>query len=228
MSETAKLSFPETDSDWDSNEVKRFRTLALRYQEIGAAEGIRINPFRSPEMPYFTKATPEERKAATDFLETIVSIHEETIAASEKPINTKQLLWRALSRLSLVPSPDIFNHMTDEDVTIIYSDTQSAVFWNLQFFTVSSLTVEEMFFGQWFNFTKRDPAIEQKLYEMAVNVISGKITGTFKPDVPEHEVEEVGTIECTKTIMDVCHGSVLTKNGKFGGLLVIQRMKVIG
>ncbi len=228
MVQSVKMAASDTDSDWDSNEAKRFRTLALRYQEIGAAEGIRINPFRAPDMPLFSKAPPEKRKATTDFLELIVSIHEETIAASEATINSKQLLWRALRRFSLVPDPGIFDLLTDEDVVLIYNDSQNAIFWNLQFFRVSSLTVEEMFFGVWYNFTKRDPTIQQKLYEMAVNVISGKIIGTFKPDVPPHEVHEIDTLECTKTIMDVRLGSVLTKNGSFAGILVVQNMKVIG
>lgn len=220
MSETAK--------NLDIDDGTRFRTLALRYQEIGAAAGIKINPFRSPDMPYFARANAEQRKNATDFLELIVSIHEETIAASEKPIHSPQLLWRALRRFSLVPSPDIFTQITDEDVIVIYNDSQNCIFWNLQFFNFSSLTVEEMFFGVWYNFTKRDSSIQQKLYEMAVDVISGKITGTFIPDVPPHEVEEVDTLECVKTIMDVRLGSVLTKNGKLGGILIVQNMKVIG
>lgn len=219
MSETAKILIPDDGS--------RFSELALRYQEIAAAGGIKLNTFRSPDRPYFSKATPEERKAATDFLETIVSIHEETIAAQEAPINTQQLLWRALRRYSLVPGHDVFNQIKDDDVTVIYDDSQKVIFWNLQFFKYSSLTVEEMFFDHWYNFTKRDSTIHAKLYEMAVNIISGKITGTFEPGVPPHVVEEVDTLERIKTMMELPFGSVLTKNGKLGGILIVQRMKVI-
>ncbi len=227
MGETAKK--PDLYSDFDSGEqeAKRFRTLALRYQEIGANYGIKLNPFRSPEMPLFEKASSEERKKATDFLEYIVGIHEETLAALEVPINTRQLVWRALRKINLVPGPEVFDSIADDDVVVIYNDAQSAIFWNLQFFKFSSLSVEEMFFGVWYNFTKRDPAIHQKLYEMAVNVITGKITGTFVPGVPAHEVQEIDTIECVKTIMEIPYGSVLTKDGKFGGILIVQRMTVI-
>lgn len=227
MGQTAKNLTLNSDTDWGEQEAKRFRTLALRYQEIGANYGIKLNPFRSPEMPLFEKATPEERKNATDFLESIVATHEETLAASEAPINTKQLVWRALRRLSLIPGSEVFDFIADDDVVLIYNDAQAAVFWNLQFFKFSSLTVEDMFFGVWYNFTKRDPAIQQKLYEMAVAVITGKITGTFEPGIPPHVVEEVDSPESLKTMMAIPYASVLTKNGKFGGILVVQRMKII-
>lgn len=178
-------------------------------------------------MPLLSKASPEDIRNATFFLESVVSIHEETLAANEKPINSRQLLWRALRKLSLVPKPEIFNMIKEDDVVVIYDDTQKAVFWNLQFFKYASLTVEEMFFGHWFNFTRRDQEIHNKLYEMAVNIISGKITGIFSPDVPPHEVEEVDTVECIRTLMEIPHGCVLTKNGQLGGILIVQRMRII-
>lgn len=227
MSESAKSWQNSNDSEGGTHQATRFRALALRYQEIAAAEGVRLTPFRGPDMPLFSKATPQARKTATDFLESIVAVHEETLAATENPINTRQLLWRALRRLSLVPGPEVFDHIANDDVVIIYNDQQTAVFWNLQFFNYSSLTVEEMFFGLWYEFTRRAPEIQAKLYEMAMNLISGKITGTFVPGVPAHEVEEVGTLECMKTMMELPHGSVLTKDGKLGGILIVQRMRVI-
>ncbi|MES2525554.1 MAG: hypothetical protein V4598_00645 [Bdellovibrionota bacterium] len=221
MGETAK------NLDSGEQEAKRFRTLALRYQEIGAIYGIIIHPFRSPDMPYFERATSAQRKKATDFLESIVDIHEETLAAKVAAINTKQLIWRALRRLSLVPGPQAFDSIADNDVVVIYGENQSAIFWNLQFFQFSSLSVEEMFFGVWHNFTKRDPAIHKKLYEMALDIISGKITGTFTPDVPPHEVQEIDSLECIKTMMGLPSISVLTSMGHFAGMLIVQRMKII-
>lgn len=221
------MNLPLKNSDSQSNEIIRFKELAYRYQEIAAYSGIKMNPFRSSDMPLLSKASPEEIRSATFFLESVVSIHEETIAASESPVNSSQLLWRALRKMSLIPKPEIFDLIKDDHVVIVYDETQKAVFWNLQFFKYASLTVEEMFFGHWFNFTKREEAIHNKLYEMAVNIISGKITGIFSPDVPPHEVQEVDTLECIRTIMDIPHGCVLTKNGQIGGILIVQRMRII-
>ncbi len=228
MNLKAKIYSIDSDDDFNQGSLERFKALALRYQEIGALYNIRIHAFRGPDFPYLSKATPEERKKAADFLELILSIHEETLAqASEAPINTKQLLWRALGRYSLVPGRDIFDHITEEDVVIIYDENQQTIFWNLQFFKVSSLSVEELFFGKWYEFTRRAPEIQEKLYQMAVNVISGKITGNFIPDVPPHEVEEIDSLEKIRTMMELPMCSVLTKKGAFGGILVVQRMKVL-
>lgn len=204
-----------------------FRKLALRYAEIGEDEGIKIRPFVSPEMPLFQKASTLERKRAVDFLHTIVLIHEETIAAGEKTTNSKRLIWRALGKLSLIPGSDVFENFSDEDIVLIYNDNQTILFWNLQFFKYISLTVEHLFFSPWHMFTTREPEIHNKLYQMALDIISGKIQGNFKPPVPGHEVQEVDTAECLRTWMELPFGSVLTRNGTLGGILIVQRMKII-
>jgi PAS domain-containing protein len=221
MSEKAK------NSSTQEAEIERFKLLAFRYQEIGASYGIKIYPFRGPDLPYLSKANSDDRNRASDFLDFILSVHEEALAATETLINTRQLLWRALRKYSLVPGREIFDHITDEDVVIIYNEDQKAIFWNLQFFKVSSLSVEELFFGQWFNFTRRDPSIQEKLYRLALDVITGRVEGNFIPDVPPHVVEEIDSIERTRTLMEIPMGSVLTKGGKFGGMLIIQRMKIL-
>lgn len=227
MKDAAKNMNHSTDAEWSTGQAEEFRELALRYKEIGAKEGIKIVPYLSADMPHFQKATAEQRTKAISYLKTIVDIHEETIAAGDHPSNSKKLIWRALSKLSLVPGPDIFDNFTEEDSVIIYSDTQTIVFWNLQFFRYISFTVEQMFFCPWHEFTKRSDEIHQKLYEMAVSVITGKITDSFCPNVPGHEVQEVNTAECIRTWMEIPFASVLTKKSAFGGILVVQRMRIL-
>lgn len=227
MAEANKKHVNILDSESGTSDADRFRDLAMRYQEIGAQEGIRIIPFRSPDMPLFQKATPEKRKAAIDFLETIVGIHEEVLAAGEKPSDSRKLVWRALRKLSLIPSPDVFDCFGDEEVVVIYQADQKAVFWSIQFFKFASLTVEDLFFSVWHEFTKRDDEIQKHLYNMAVAFITGKITTTCNPSVPGHVVEEVNTLECIKTWMEIPWGSPLTKNGAFAGILVVQTMRII-
>lgn len=211
----------------DKNELEKFRELALRYADIAKQEGIRIIPFNSPEMPLFQKATIEERKIASESLETIVNIHEETIAAGERAISTRKLIWRALSKYSLVPGPDIFEHFKDEDVVIIYQENQRILFWNLQFFRFTSLTIEQIFFSVWHQMTKRSPEIQVRLQKMAEDLVTGKITGNFVPPVPGHEVEEVDTLECIRTWMELPFGSVLTRKGNLAGILIVQKMKIL-
>lgn len=215
-------SYMEGDETADT-----FRKLALRYVEIGDSEGIKIRPFVSPEMPLFLKADASERRKAISFLQTIVAIHEETLAAGEKTVNSRRLIWRALNKFSLIPGPDVFENFTDEDIVLIYNESQTILFWNIQFFRFVSLTVEHLFFTPWHILTTRSPEIHEKLYQMALDLISGKIQGTFTPPVPAHEVQEVETAECLRTWMELPFGSVLTRNGSFGGVLIVQRMKII-
>ncbi len=227
MKDKAKQIYDTPDVNSSSREAEIFRELALRYKEIGAKEGIRIIPFQSPDMPFFQKASQEQRNKAINHLRMIVDIFEEAIAAGDQALNSRRMIWRALSKFSLVPGPDIFEHIGDEDSVIIYNEEQTIVFWNLQLFHYISFTVEQIFFCPWHEFTKRSDEIHQKLYEMAVNVITGKITKSFVPGVPGHEVQEINTLECLRTWMEIPFASVLTKNGAFGGILTVQKMSLI-
>ncbi len=227
MKDAANKIYQNTDAEWSTGEAEVFRELALRYKEIAAKEGIRIIPFKSPEMTLFQKATPEERSKAIKYLKTIVDIHEETLAAGDRAVNSRRLIWRALSKLGLVPGPDIFEHFSDEEVVLIYQENQTIIFWNLQFFRYTSLTVEQLFFSRWHEFTERAPEIQQKLIDTVMNILSGKITKNFVPGVPGHEVQEVNTLENIRTWMEIPFGSVLTKDGAFGGFLIVQTMKVL-
>ena len=53
------------------------------------------------------------------------------------------------------------------------------------------------------------------------------MTGFFVPGVPGHVVEEVNTLECIRTWMEIPWGAILTHNGLLGGILIVQRMKVL-
>lgn len=206
--------------------AQEFRTLALRYVEIGFQEGVRVIPFLSPEMPLFAKATAEERQKATDSLRTIVGIHEETLSSGTGALNSQQLIWRALTKFNLIPEPEVFTKFKSEDIVLVYDDQQTLVFWNLQFFKYVSLSVEQLFLDKWYLFTKRDPAVQEKIAQMASNAFSGKYSGTFEINIPGHEVEEVGTLENVKSWMEILWGSILKRNKNFGGLLIVQRMRL--
>lgn len=227
MKDAARKINQFTDTEWSTGEADVFRELALRYKDIAAKEGIRIIPFQSPDLTLFQQATHDERRQAISYLKTIVDIHEETIAGGDKAVNSRRLIWRALSRLSLVPGPDIFEHFGDDEVVLIYQENQTIIFWNLQFFKYTSLTIEQLFFSRWHEFTERAPEIHQKLVSVVMKVLSGEITKNFEPDVPGHEVQEINTLENIRTWMEIPFGSVLTKNGTFGGFLIVQTMRII-
>lgn len=224
---TVAHKFLQENSDSGMSEVEKFRSLALRYQAIGAKEGIKIIPFESPDLPHFQKATPEEKKAAIDFLEVIVNIHEETLAHGEKVSNSKKLLWRALNRFSLVPPSDLFEKFEDKDIIVIYNNDQKVIFWSIQFFNFLSFTVEQLFTIHWYKFTERTPENQAYLYQMAMDVIQGKIKEPFNPHIPPHEVQELNTLENLRTMMDIFLCSPLTRKGQLEGILIGKRMQII-
>lgn len=208
-------------------QIIRFKELSERYVNIGKDVGISIRAFTDNSLPYFHKASTEHQISALELLEFIVKTYEETIMAGENPLNTRTLLWRTLRKLNLSPTVDTFNHITDEDIVLIYDETFKNVFWNIQFFRVSSFTIEQLFFTVWPEMTKRDPKYFEQCLKLCQDVYSGKIRGDIFPDIPEHVVEEIDSPELIKTKMSIPFASTLTMNGNFGGLLVVQRMQII-
>lgn len=208
--------------------ANEFRSLALRYAEIGAQNGVRITPYLSPEMPLYHAATDDQKRTVIRTLQHIVSIHEEVIAANARPINTKTLIWRALGKLGMTPGRGLMDQLTDDEVVVIYNSDQQAAFWNLQFFNVISFTVEQVFFTPWHECTRRDPIYTKKLIAIVQDVLSGKLNGTWDPQIPVHLVEELNSPGKLTTNMHLKLFSTLTRNGSFAGLLVVQGMEVVG
>jgi hypothetical protein len=227
MTASLRKSSPDSDPQDGTNLLEEFRTLALRYAEIGAKEGVKIRPFLSPEMPLFQQNSPEEKKSATFFLKTVVGIHEETLAAGDDAIDSARLVWRALSKFSVVPAADTFARLTKDDVVLIYNEKQSVMFWNLQFFKYSSFTVEQVFCGKWWMFTKRDEAIFKNLSELVRKICTGEINGIFDPGIPGHMVEELQTEEKLKTWHEIPWGTTLTKKGEAAGFLLTHRIRIL-
>lgn len=212
----------------DTNSANEFKLLAQRYAEIAAAEAIKVTPFASADIPLFMQASTEQRAQAIEFLRTMVTVLDETLTAGHRAVNSAQLLWRALSRLSLTPGPGVFDRLGEEDgAVVVYSLEQKVLFWNLQFFKNVSLTIEQLLFSAWYEVTERPKEIKDALYNLALKLVNGEITGDFETHVPGHEVKEIGSLECLRTWMEIPWGTTLSQDGKTAGFLIVQRMKLL-
>lgn len=204
-----------------------FKELANRYVEIGKKVGIPIRAYTDEDLPHYHKAATEYQISSLELLEFIVKTYEETLMAGENPLYSSSLLWRAFKRLNVSPTTDAFNYIKDDDIVMIYNESFQTIFWNIQFFKVSSFTIEQLFFIPWPEITRRDPLILEQCMKVCEDVYSEKISGNIFPNIPEHTVEELNSPELIKTKMSIPFASTLKKNGKFGGLMVVQRMRVI-
>ena len=209
----------EADSGTRLNE--RFRDLCLSVARMYAEEGVGVRPFRSADLPVFSKLGPDRKREAIAEIETVLQILKDTRADGFSIKDSPRLIWRALRRFGLTPQSDIFDKMGDEDIVQIYSHRQNAIFSNLNLFHWVSFTLEDLHTGAWFELTRRDESVMPALYQSAVDMLSGARTETFTPEVPEHLVEEVGTEGLMKFLFRLKYVSPLKQDGRITNFMGI-------
>ena len=178
------------------------------------AEGVGVRPFRSADLPVFSKLSPDRKREAIAEVETVLQILMDTRADGFSIKDSPRLIWRALRRFGLTPLGDIFDKMGDEDIVQIFSHRQTAIFSNLNLFNWITFTLEDLHTGAWFELTRRDEAVLPALHRSAVEVLSGLRAETFEPAVPEHLVSEVGTEGMMQFLFRLKYVSPLRENGQ--------------
>ena len=60
-----------------------------------------------------------------------------------------------------------------------------------------------------------------------MRVISGEQTQTFKPSIPAHTFEELGSAELLTTRIEMLYMSPLRRAGQVAGAIVISRASIV-
>lgn len=199
--------------------------MCLYYASLLAKEGVRVRPFRSPELPVFSKLKDSDKKSAIAQVSTVLEVFEEVLAKDGSLKDSNKLVWRALARLGWVPSSDIFSHMKDGDVICFHDAGQRMIFQTLTFFDWVSYTLEDLYGGLWYTHSRREDAVAQKIYEFAVEVFTGVHQESVEPNVPEHVMHEVDTEEMLKFWIKIARACPLKSDGQITGMLVINRCR---
>ena len=70
--------------------------MCLYYASLLAKEGVRVRPFRSPELPVFSKLKDSDKKSAIAQVSTVLEVFEEVLAKDGSLKDSNKLVWRAL------------------------------------------------------------------------------------------------------------------------------------
>jgi hypothetical protein len=200
-----------------------FRQLSKRHCELVAKEGIQILPFHDERLTFFSKLSSGKQLQVIEQLSETVSIYEAMRSESVSLRDNPQLIWRSMSRSGLTPPGDLFDKITDEDIVVIFAPDQRQLFRNLEFLRHSILTLEELCATEWYRYTKRDPRIVQQLRKLTEDITSGRKTGTFDPEVEEHEIEQLGSQGSSKLRIKISRVAPITSDGKVMGIIVVER-----
>jgi hypothetical protein len=195
-------------------------------------EGVSVRPFLDPSLPIFSNY---ETKLQDQIIHGIVAdleIFESMRNEGHSLKDTPKLVWRYMHKLGLVPQSDIFDKITDNDIVEVYlvSDgAQRQVFRNLKFLECVSFTIDQIFGSDWRVTTTRDEKAAGKIFEIAIAIMTEKITNTLAVDslIERHIVQEVDSPELFTISIQMKYMSPVKQNGKVAGAFVINHSEVI-
>lgn len=171
-------------------EITEFRALCERASTALLKCGIRRRPYDDPAMLLFQKNPRFAR--ALDAHRIYVEVLEEFAGSGDAGGDGRQFLWRMINRLGYVPTSDLFDQVTGEDVVEIYTLDNWQLFRNLNFFNFVSFNIEEVANINWTADTKRESRFELKLLEIGLRLKLGlQKTTADVSGIAEHTFKEL-------------------------------------
>lgn len=178
--------------DVRSDGLIRFRHLLEAFCEAARREGVAIVPYAPDGVLQFSKLPDAQREATFWNFHRYASVLDEVIRNGRSLNEDSYVLWRMFGRLGVHPRPEVMAQIGSRDIIEIYSSDFVQVFRNLKFFAICSYTLDELICRPFWELFHRDPAVTQKLIEVASAMFSGQIRETHHWDMGTHVVDEIG------------------------------------
>lgn len=226
MNKSAATKF---SSDTSTNFENKFRELALEYQEYAARADIQLRPFRSEDLPLFTKLSDEAKAKVVRALGTCVKICRDTVAAGNQVGDSPALIWGALKELGLRPPSDLFGYITQNAVVEVHSSEGIQVFRNFNFYRYCSYSIEELYCGSWSYLYDRDETAATSIMDFVKGVFSGELRTTVPLSVPPHHVRERYSEGQHEVILQMQWGAPLFHDGTSApaATIIIERIDFV-
>jgi hypothetical protein len=154
-----------------------------------------------------------------------LALFHDLLTAGEKITDSPRLMWRYLTKNSMVPRSDIFEKMKDGDVVEIYGMDQVHLCQNLNFFNWTSISLERIFCETWYQATRRDPQFETGLYETARSIFAGETRNSVTPQQGWYWIEEIDSEKLYKFQICIKCVSPIFQDGKVCGLISVNECR---
>lgn len=215
---TAKtLEQPESSAQL----AQKFRLATQRFAELALVESVTVTPFRDASLPHFSKLNYKKQLSVLGYLNQQLSLFE--VAAEEGlSLRSTQAVWRALHKMGLTPTSDIFDKIEEGDTLEVYQSDGTSFFKNLRFFEFISMSLEELYCLHWLDLLGLSG--EGYLFFMEVNLRLklGLIKRTFRPTFSNYILTEKRG-EGRSFRIDLKWISPLTVSGQKNAVLVVNR-----
>ena len=188
----------------DSAEIQEaeFKENLLAFGLWLKGQGVNVRAFGSDSFNKFRLLTPEARWAAIGNFKLYGEMLQSVLSEGQGvPVTGVQLLWHAVKRLGLIPPPDLFDKVTDDDVVEIYNSAFIQVFRNFKFFEISSYSLADVSIYEWRELYYRDPTVTGEIASLGIKVFKGELTGVVDTQIRPHILEETFSPELFKMRM---------------------------
>ncbi|MBC7464576.1 MAG: hypothetical protein H7256_01165 [Bdellovibrio sp.] len=219
---------PELQNDLSvQSDVSRFKKLTEDVAFMLNENRAEVVAYRDPSMNSFSMLDQARQKNSLKEIEFYKKSLEMAVS-EDRTINEKQSLWSSLKLLGLRPTSDVLDLVNSEDSVEAY-DLGGIQFWrNFKFFEVCSYTLEEMFSLPWSDRYDRDDVAVKKTEEIAMNLITGKMTETIYCNIENILVENLSE---NKFVIDARHTHIsplFDQYSAVSGFIVVSKVKLLG
>lgn len=179
----------ETEKNFSHIDI--FKQVSEEISDLLAKEGKTVQPYHSSDLNFFKILDSDQKVKVVSDIRSYLKICLETVNSGNALSNSRQLTWKALQELGLLPTSDLFTKMSDEHVIAIYNSENKQIFRNLKFFDVSSYSLEDLYCRSWYDLYCRDKECEKIIMQNSISVFRGERDMCFNPQVPEHILSEL-------------------------------------
>ena len=207
--------------DEDRILIQNFKEIASQTSRLLATGGVKVKAYKD-QLPYFSALDFAKKK---EVLEKITFYHDlcaEQVSEGYSLKDTPSFTWRALKKLGLTPTSNLFSQIKDEDVIEVYSAENVQLFRNFRYFEFCSYTLEEIYCLEWWNLYERGNDIMPGFAEFISGILKGTYPQGAEPGFESHVVKEAQSEE--KLVMDYFLRWVgpVSADKKIAGFIVLE------
>jgi len=181
-------------SDWSSKYRQRFIELSMSLSRQAELEGLRIVPFHSTELKYFSVLPDYEQRHVLEQLEALNSIcmHIQGQGASIRSV--KNLTWAFLKHFKCTAPSNLIDCLNDDDLVNAFGKEHKLLFASFNFFEALSYSLEEIYCRPWMQLLQREEREQEQLESLSNELLEGRVQDVSSMKyIRNHEVEEAAT-----------------------------------
>ena len=217
----------QNDAAPTDSTVLHLRRQFESFVEMAKDEGFSLTPYISPQLPVFSRHTPEIRASIVTVFDEYLAVMANVKREEQRIYRNLTTVWQMLARLRLRAASDLFAKLHENDVIEIYSSDSRQLFRSFNFFPLCTYSMEEIYSLPWFEIYERDEGIHEQQMALLQRMLGGEITSTVETPISQHVVREKVSVFRRCNIIQPRHVSPLydTKGRLAGFLNTFQSLK---